>query len=232
MSAVMVETHRDSRRFDAQAYERTERRIELCAFEVRRRERQWDAFYEEQHRVYVVNTSGNDSSSTAVFHGAKVETVRQRMLREHHEQELEEQRKREQKGRRATLAVRRRAGVLHFCRHCNRQMFRGTPGDKCRSCKADPLLITARGTETRSFVPRREAQPDVTPLSVAAELMLAVIADLDAWMREPLELSYFEKLTDLAAAERMGVSVPVFAGYVRAGVTRVARVLANPSFAP
>jgi hypothetical protein len=224
----MVITDRDKQP-DTQAFERTERRIELCAFEVRRQDRQWSAFFDEQHRVRVVNTSGNDSSSTAVFHGAKVETVRERMLREHREEVEQEQRYRE---RRRALAVRRRTGVLHFCRHCNTEMFRGLSGDKCQRCKDDPALITARGTETRSFVPRREAQPDVTPLSLQAELVLALIAELDAWMREPLELRYFEKMTDTLAAQRMRVPVKVFAGYARAGVLRVSDLLANPIITP
>jgi hypothetical protein len=232
----MVATEREPSRSELQAlYDRAERRIELCAFEVRRQDRQWSAFREEQHRVFVVNTSGNDSSSTAVFHGAKVETVRERMMREHREQELEEQRDRERKERRATLAVRRRAGLLHFCRHCNVEMFRGLPGDKCQRCKDDPALVTARGKETRSSVPRREAQPDVTPLSPGAERMLALIASLEHWMwmaKDAIELRYFERLSDHSAAEKMRVPTRVFIGYARAGVTRVAYLLANPAMAP
>lgn len=229
-------TDRETRRREEEqkAYQQAERRIELCAFEVRRQDRQWAAFREEQHRVYVVNTSGNDSAASVVFHGGKVETVRERMLREAREEAEEEQRKRNDKERRAALAVRRRAGLLHFCRHCNAMMFRGLPGDKCQRCKNDPALLTARGTETRSFVPRREAQPEITPLSPGAERMLALIATLEQWMREArdaIELRYFERLSDTRAAETMRVPVPNFIGYARAGVTRVAYLLANPNLA-
>jgi hypothetical protein len=222
----MATTDRDKQP-DTQAYERTERRIELCAFEVRRRERQWAVFYEQQQVVHVLRNT--DPAAAAVFHGTKQMTRRERMLLEHRQEIEQEARKKE---RRHALALRRRVGVLHFCRHCNAEMFRGLPGDKCQRCKDDPALITARGTETRSFVPRREAQPDVTPLSLQAELVLALIAELDAWMREPLELRYFEKMTDTLAAERMRVPVKVFAGYARAGVLRVSDLLANPIITP
>jgi len=225
--AVMVATDRDASQSEQAAYERAERRIELCAFEVRRQDRQWAAFYEEQHRVRVL--SKPDTAAVAVFHGTKQLSKRERMLAEWRE---EQERERARQAPRQPFALRRVPGVLHFCRHCNREMFRGTPGDKCRRCKNDPDLITARGTEKRNFGPRREAQPSITPLSPQAELVLEVIRCVERPLRDAIELRYFEKLTDLDAAQKEGVPVRVFAGYARAGVTRVAQLLAKTIFTP
>lgn len=226
MNAV-VATDRDASQSEQAAYDRAERRIELCAFEVRRQDRQWAAFYEEQHRVRVL--SKTDGAAAAVFHGTKQTSRRERILAEWRR---EQDREIHRKAPRQPFAVRRAPGVLHFCRHCNREMFRGTPGDKCQRCKNDPDLITARGKEKRSFHPRREAQPAITPLSPQAELVLDVIRMVEGPMRDALELRYFEKLTDHDAAQKARVPVRIFAGYARAGVTRVAQLLAKADFAP
>lgn len=223
----MVTTDREASQSDQAAYERAERRIELCAFEVRRQDRQWAAFYEEQHRVRVL--SKTDGAAAAVFHGTKQTSRRERLLAEWR---AEQERELNRKAPRQPFAVRRVQGVLHFCRHCNREMFRGEPGDKCQRCKNNPDLITARGTEKRSFHPRREAQPAITPLSPQAELVLEVIRLVESRMREAIELRYFEKLADVEAAKKMRVMPPVFGGYARAGVTRVAQLLANPVLRP
>lgn len=218
MSAVMVETDRDLKAA-ARAYELAERRIETLAIERRRQDRQFDDFRADLFRIRV--TSRDDGLTATVFHGEKQESRRERMLREHREQEEAELRRKE---RSRVLAVRRRTGQRSFCRHCGRIV---PDGPKCASCKANPELVTARGSETRSFVPRLEAQPEIQPLSEKSKVADTLICELPSRLRDALELRYFKKQSDVKCAQQMGVSVAVFAGLAKAAVQDVAMQLAN-----
>jgi hypothetical protein len=149
-----------------------------------------------------------------------------------------------------TLALRRGEGPVRKCSACQVTIYRGDAetcgckpcahcgkrfrGEsfKCSSCKSDPLLITARGTETRSFVPYREAQPTISPLSAGVKRIEALLEQLPPWMASALEQRYLLKQTDHKAAEELMISPSVFNGRARAAVVRMAELLANDKHVP
>lgn len=207
----------------AKLYAYAERRIELWAMERRRQERQFEQFRAETTRIRITNR--DDGVSAAVFHGERRETVRERMLREHREEAEAEQRASE---RRHVLAVRRKTGVRSYCRHCGKIAHDvRADGPKCASCKADPALITARGSEKRMYRDRPEAQPTIQPLTRQSARVDNVICELSASARDVIEMRYVRRLSEAAAADELGMRVAVFAGLARNAVQMIALGLAR-----
>jgi len=223
LSAVMTATDRD-----ADCYEYAERRIASWAVERRQQDRQFEAFREQLFTMRHVNR--DDGATAAVFHGARQMTRRERMLQEHREQLAEELRKTLRKHK---TIVRRAATAPAFCRHCGDQLTARDRTDfKCEACKADPDLVTARGTETRLFVDRPEPQPRITPLSADAKRIEALFAELPSREQDVLERCYLCKETELEAAESLGISVRSLAGRLCSAVSLIARALANDKRVP
>jgi phage FluMu protein Com len=220
VSAVLVATERDAPR--AETFERTERRIERWAIQCRTQERQLQAFNEAS---FVLRSANRDDGATAaVFHGERHESRRERMMREHREQREAEVRK---QARRHALEVRRGTGEQVYCRHCNRLVRTFGIAAKCERCKKDPNLVTARGTEKRSFVDRREPQPDLTPLSADAQRIQAIVDGLPVRLFDVLERRYLHRQSDHEAAAAMRITTAHFSGLARAAVDAVALALAN-----
>jgi hypothetical protein len=234
---------REALQAETRLYEAAERRIEHWAFERRRQEEQRERFFAERRRIR--STNKPDNVNTAAFHGTKQETRKQRIERERREElERELDRKQRKQARDADLRARRGRGPVRRCTACQ-TIYRGVAdtcgckpcahcgksfrGDsfKCESCKSNPDLITARGTETRSNVPRREAQPSMTPLSHEALRIEGLLDELPQWMAEAIDRRYRLKETDHTAAENLMIPVPMFAARCRAAVARVAELLAN-----
>lgn len=240
MSAVMIDaTDRDALHAQTKLFERAERCIETWAFERRRQQQQTRQFFSEVRRIR--SASKVETPSAAVFHGKPKLTKRERIEEWNRKTaELEQQ----QQARAEIERARRGAGPVHKCKECQRiyrgdadtcgcrpcahcgARFRGN-GFKCESCKTDPDLITARGSETRSFVPRLEAQPGITPLSADATRIESLLNELPPWMAYAIEQRYLLKESDHKAAENLMIPVPTFAGRARAAVARVAELLAN-----
>ena len=244
----MVATDRETLRSETEAYEYAERRIKLWAFERNRQDEQERAARELYLSIRAARMS--DTASTAVFHGKKQETTKQRIKREHQErQERDRERAEREQARKAELAARCGSGPVRrctlcrtiyrgdaetcgckLCPHCG-QRFRGK-SFKCDPCKHDPELVTARGSETQSFVPRREAQPTIMSLSRESKRIEALLEELPIWMMVAIHERYRLKRTDEEAAEALRVSVSWHAGRVRAAVARMAQLLANDEHAP
>jgi hypothetical protein len=240
MTACMViATDREALRSETLAYERAERLIETWAFERRRQQQQRREFMALTQRIRLSNKP--DTASTAVFHGQKQLTKKQRLEAEHRERV---ERERREAARKAALRARRGRGPVRKCSACWR-IYRGDDdtcgcrpcahcgtrfkgeGFKCEPCRHDPALATARGSQTRSFVPRLEAQPTITPLSNDALRIEALLDEIPQWMADAIKERYLAKQTDHKAAENLMIPVPTFSGRARAAVARVAELLAK-----
>jgi len=237
---MLIATDREALHADTLLYEAAERSIENWARERRRQAEQRRQFFTDLQRIR--SSSKSSTASAAVFHGKLVLTRRQRdALRQRQQQEFEQRKKERDAERRA----RRGTGPVRKCQACQTTIYRGYAdtcgcrpcahcghrfrgaGFKCESCHSDPALITARGTETRSFVPHREAQAKISALSVNAQLMEVLLEDMPRWMVSAIERRYVLKQSDRNAAEESMIPVSVFCGRVRAAVARVAELLAN-----
>lgn len=244
----MITPDRETLRAETHAYEYAERRIKLYAFEKRRQQQQRRDFFAQLRTIRSSSTA--DNASTAVFHGTKQLTTKQRLKMEREKREREQaEREERERERKEELARRRGMGPIRKCAEC-RTIYRGNTdtcgcrpcahcgkrfrgdGFKCEPCKNDPNLVTAHGTETRSFVPHREAQLKIDPLSAESNRIAALLDEVPEWMRQAIELRYLFKLTDHAAAETLMIPVPVFTGRARAAVARVAELLANDERVP
>lgn len=207
------------------AFRRAERRLENWALERRQQDREYEAFREQLFRIH--STRSDDGATATVFHGVRQLTRRERLLADHRrEAELELRRQ----FHRQALAVRRR-GERVLCRHCGRVVTSLDNKRKCERCRNDPDLITARGKQKRTFVPRPEAQPNVTPLSDAASRVEALMHELTPRERDVLEHRYLRKESDLTAARVLRMTVRVFAGIASAAVAQIARGLETDEYA-
>lgn len=140
---------------------------------------------------------------------------------------IERQRQTEIEARRVERLVlarmRRGTGEIGRCRHCTRICR----GPKCKRCKEDPALITARGKETRQGrIP--EAQPPATRFSDEASRIDEIIASqVPAWAANALKRSFLWAESTEESADELGISEMQFASRVRGAVLHVVLALAN-----
>lgn len=239
----MVATDREALRADTALYEHAERCIQHWGFEKRRRRTQLRALSAASYRPRSTGNTERAAEVVDVFM-RKQRLTRKQQLKQFKIQEHERARRRNE--RLAELRARRGSGPVRVCPECQRTIYRGDgdtcgckpcvhcggrfrgDGRKCQPCKNNPELITARGRQTRSSVGARDGQGvGISPMSPESMRVDGIIGALEPWMRDPLELRYFDELTDHKAAAALMIPVPVFAGRARAAVARVAEALAN-----
>jgi hypothetical protein len=214
---------------DVAAYERVERRIRNWAAESRRIEAGKRAFLEQ---IRWANRRRQDDSGSQTSKAAELVRVfqqkpRKKPLSRKEREALERQRETEREARRqarlAELRMRRGMGQVGKCRHCTRICR----GGKCKKCKGNPELITARGKQTRAG-PIPEPQPPVTRFSDdAAEIDTIVCNVIPEWAGNALKRSFLWGESTQNAADDLMIPPSQFASRVKAAVLHVLMALAK-----